>query len=91
VGSIYSRRNDPSQRYRFPSFWKLRKPLATGGFGGRRNTGDRAVDDGLFLFIQQRDHLPLRPDCFLDPSIRVIKEAHNCKLLLDRRDNNWNS
>ena len=46
---------------------------------------DRAVNDGQLLLVEQRDHLPLRPDRPLEPPIRVIQKPHNRRLLAGGR------
>ena len=48
--------------------------------------GDGAVDDGLLLLVQQRDQLLLGADVAPDPPVRVVEEADDGCLLVERRD-----
>ena len=60
------------------------EPGDAGGFegdGGVEAAGDGAVDDGLLLLVEQRDHLPLRPDRPLQPPVRPVQKPHNRRLL----------
>jgi len=63
------------------------EPRDAGGFEGDRGVeaaGDGAVDDGLLLLVEQRDHLPLRPDRPLQPPVRPVQKPHNRRLLVRR-------
>ena len=51
--------------------------------------GDGAVDDGLLLLVEERDHPPLCPDRPLQPPVRVVQKTHNRRLLLGRGKWNW--
>ena len=53
------------------------------GFG-RQAAGDGAVNDSLLLLLEQRDHLPLRPDRPLQPPVRLVQKPHHRRLLLGR-------
>src|SRR5947207_10065238 len=71
-----------------PMLWDVAEPGDAGGFeggGGVEAASDGAVDDGLFLLVEQRDHLPLRPDRPLQPPVRVADEAHDGFLLFGWR------
>jgi len=64
------------------------EPGDAGGFewdGGVKAASDGAVDDGLLLLVEQRDHLPLRPDRPLQPPVRPVQKPHNRRLLSGRR------
>ena len=56
------------------------------GDGGVQTAGNCAVDYGLFLLAEQRDHLFLRPDRSLEPSIGPVQKPDNCNLLVGRRE-----
>ncbi|SRR6266542_3218122 len=63
----------------------LAQPGHAGGFEpdvGVEAAGHGAVDDGLLLFVQQRDQLFLRPDVALDPTVGVVEEADDGILLI---------
>ena len=45
-------------------------------------TGHGPVDDGLFLLVQQRDQLLLRPDVALDPAVGVVEESDDGNLFV---------
>ncbi|OQB85174.1 MAG: hypothetical protein BWX88_02013 [Planctomycetes bacterium ADurb.Bin126] len=67
------------------------EPFDAGGFefdGGVEAAGDGLVDDGLLLFLQQPDQLPLRRDVLADPPVGMIQETDNRGLLGERGDRN---
>ena len=64
--------------------WNVAEPGDAGGFegnGGFEATGDGAVNDGLLLLIEQRDHLPLCPDRPFQSPVRPIQKPYNRYLL----------
>src|ERR1039458_10861139 len=64
------------------------EPRDAGGFekdGGVEAAGNGAVDDGLLLLVEQRDHLPLRPDRALQSPARPVEELYNHCLLVEWR------
>jgi hypothetical protein len=70
-----------------PMLRNVAEPGDAGGFegdGGVEAAGDGAVDDGLLLLVEQRDHLPLRPDRPLQPPVRPVQKPHNRRLLVGR-------
>ena len=69
--------------------WNVTKPRDTGGFegdGGIEAAGDGAVDDGLLLLVEQRDHLPFRPDRPVQPPVRPVQKSHYRRLFGGRGD-----
>src|ERR1035441_9157991 len=70
-----------------PMLGNIPEPGDTGGFegdGGVETASDGAVDDGRLLLIEQPDHLPLSPDCPLQPSVSPVHEPHNRRLLAQK-------
>ena len=56
------------------------KPLHARGFQADVRTeaaGDRTVDDGLPLLVQERDQLPLAIDTAPDATVGVVEEAND--------------
>src|ERR1019366_5012549 len=70
-----------------PMLWDVAEPGDAGGFEAHRGVeavGDGAMDDDLFLLVEQRYHLPLRPDRSLEPPVRPVQKPHNRRLLVGR-------
>ena len=71
-----------------PSHLPMRRnipqPRNAGGFEGHSGvqaTGDGAVDDGLLLFVEERNDFALGADGALQPPASPLKEAHDGGLL----------
>src|SRR5882672_10986121 len=76
----------PLDWHHLPMLRNIVEPGNAGGFDGDRGieaAGDGAMDDCELLLVQQRDHLPLRPDCPLQPPVHPVQKSHNCRLLCD--------
>ena len=70
------------------------EPGDSGGFEGDvwvEAAGDGAVDDGLFLFVQQGDHFPLGANGAIQSPVRPVQETGNCGLIVGRRYGNGHS
>src|SRR3990170_1418626 len=73
---------DELQSPDLPMLWNVAEPGDTRrleGDGGVEAAGYGAVDDGLLLLVEQRDHLPLRPDRPLQPPVRPVQKQHNLR------------
>src|SRR5882724_10760351 len=69
------------------------EPADAGGFerdGWVEAAGHGALDDGLLLLVEQRDHLPFRPDRQLQLAVRPAQKSDNRRLLIGRRHKHGN-
>src|SRR5229473_953079 len=70
----------------------LSSPLDTGEFkgdGGVEAAGDSAVDGALRLFVEQRDHPPLRPDRALQAPVRPVQKPRDGGLFTEGWNWKW--
>src|ERR1035438_10371491 len=73
--------------------WNVAEPGDAGGFEVDvwvEAAGDGAVNDGLLLLVEQRDHLPLRPDRPPQSPVRPVQEPHNRRLFRGRGNKHRN-
>ena len=87
----------PLQRHGLPMLRNLPLPLHAGVLVRRVGptgadigpAGHGVVDEGLLLFLEQRDQLLLRPNCPPSPAVRMIDEPCDCTLFCGR--GKWNA
>src|SRR5947207_9042099 len=80
----------PLESSHLPMPRNIAEPGDAGGFegdGGVEAAGDGAVDDGLLLLVEQRDHLPFRPDRPLQPPVRPVQKTRDGGLF--GKGGNW--
>ena len=93
--SIFHLTESSFQRKYLPLLWHISQPLYAGGFIGRIGltgsdidpTCHGLMDDSLFLFLQQRDLLPLGANVAPDASVGVVEEANDGSLFWE--GGNW--
>ena len=76
------------EAYYLPMFRHITEPGDTGGFEfdvGVKSSDDGAVDDDLFLLIEQPDQFPLGADYAVDLPVRVIQKPYDGRLFVGRR------
>src|SRR5437016_3174859 len=84
TATILGRRHSTERKF-FPMLWYLAGPFDGRGFegdGSVKAAGDGAVNDSLHLFVEQRDHLPLRSDRPLQPPVRPVQKPTDGDLFL---------
>ena len=72
--------------------WNVAEPRNAGGLELHLRieaTGDGAVDDGLLLFVQERDQLPLGADEAIKLPVRVVEKPHDGGLFVEWRKKDW--